>query len=199
VVVEIVNLILAKWLPIPFLAAPFIATFWVFWPISSHVGVHAIPFADFPDEPVHFIQATFFSMGSTLFSPKIIAGVLFLVGVLVANWRHAVVAVMSAMVAVALAQHVHVVGGAVNTGFIGFNAVLAGLATYALVVEDLRVALLGALLGTWLFSFVTGNAPFPALASGFVLAVWAILLLGWINPRFVGQPAPTEAEASSTG
>jgi urea transporter len=198
VVVEIVNLAMAKWLPIPFLAAPFIATFWLFWPISSHVGVHAIPLGDFPDEPVHFIQATFFSMGSTLFSPKIIAGVLFLVGVLVANWRHAVVAAMSATVAVALAQHVHVVGGAVNTGFIGFNAVLAGVATYALVAEDLRVALLGALLGTWLFSFVTRNAPVPALASGFVLAVWAILLLGWINPRFVGQTAPSETEATST-
>jgi urea transporter len=197
VVVEIVNLALAKWLPIPFLAAPFIVTFWIFWPISSRVGVHAIPLGDFPDEPVHFIQATFFSMGSTLFSPKIIAGVLFLVGVLVANWRHAVVAAVSAMVAVALAQHVHVVGGAVNTGFIGFNAVLAGIATYALVAEDLRVALLGALLSTWLFSFVTRDAPFPALASGFVLAVWAILLLGWINPRFVGKPAPSETEATS--
>lgn len=197
VVVEIVNLVLARWLPIPFLAAPFIATFWLFWPISSHVGVHAIPLGDFPDEPVHFIQASFFSMGSTLFSPKIIAGVLFLGGVLVANWRHAVVAAMSAAVAVALAQHVHVVGGAVNTGFIGFNAVLAGLATYALVAEDLRVALLGALLGTWLFSFITRNAPFPALASGFVLAVWAILLLGWLNPRFVGRPE--QAEAVPTG
>jgi urea transporter len=193
VVVEIVNLVLARWLPIPFLAAPFIATFWVFWPISSRVGVHAIPLSDFPDEPVHFIQATFFSMGSTLFSPKIVAGVLFLVGILVANWRHAVVAGMSAMVAVAMAQHVHVVGGAVNTGFIGFNAVLAGVATYALVAEDLRLALLGALLATWLFSFITRNAPFPALASGFVIAVWTILFLGWVNPRFVGRPAPAEA------
>jgi urea transporter len=155
--------------------------------------VHAIPLSDFPHEPVHFIQATFFSMGSTLFSPKIVAGVLFLVGILVANWRHAVVAAMSAMVAVALAQHVNVVGGAVNTGFIGFNAVLAGVATYALVAEDLRVALLAALLATWLFSFITRNAPFPALASGFVLAVWATMLLGWVNPRFVGRPAPAES------
>jgi urea transporter len=187
--VEMVNLVLAKWLPIPFLAAPFIVTFWVFWPIASRVGVHTIPLGDFPDEPVHYIQATFFSMGSTLFSPKIIVGLLFLIGVLVANWRHAVVAALSALMAVALAEHVHVVGGAVNTGFIGFNAVLAGLATYALVAEDLRLALLGAFLATWLFSFVTRNAPFPALASGFVLAVWGILLLGWINPRFVGKPA----------
>ena len=196
VVVEVVNLVMARWLPIPFLAAPFIVTFWLFWPVSSHVGVHAIPLGDFPDEPVHFIQATFFSMGSTLFSPKIIAGVLFLVGVLIANWRHAVVAALSAAVAVALAQHVHVVGGAINTGFIGFNAVLAGIATYALVAEDLRLAVLGALLGTWIFSFVNRSAPVPALASGFVLAVWAILLLGWINPRFAGRRTPSEAVPS---
>jgi urea transporter len=194
VVVEIVNLILAKWLPFPFLAAPFILTFWVFWPISSHVGVHAISLGAFADEPVHYIQATFFSLGSTLFSAKIVSGVLFLVGVLVSNWRHAVVAAMSGLVAVALAQHVHVVGGAVNTGFIGFNAVLAGVATYALVAQDLRLALLATFLATWLFSFVTRNAPAPALASGFVLGVWAILLLGWINPRFVGQQPPAEAE-----
>jgi urea transporter len=199
VVVEIVNLILAKWLPFPFLAAPFIATFWVFWPISSHVGVHAIPLGAFPDEPVHYIQATFFSMGSTLFSPKIIAGVLFLVGVLVANWRQAIVAASSGLVAVALAEHVHIAGGAINTGFVGFNAVLAGLATYALVAEDIRLALLAALLSTWLFSFVTRNAPFPALASGFVFAVWAILLLGWINPRFVGRSDSAETETAATG
>ena len=83
---------------------------------------------DLPDEPVHYHQSTFFSLGSTLFSPKIIVGVLFVIGVLVANWRHAVVAALSALMAAALAEHVHVVGGAVNTGFIGFNAVLAGLA-----------------------------------------------------------------------
>jgi urea transporter len=198
VVVEMVNLILAKWLPIPFLAAPFIATFWVFWPISSHVGVHAIPLGDFPDEPVHFIQAAFFSMGSTLFSPKIIAGALFLVGVLVANWRHAIVAAVGGMVAVALAQHVHVAGAAINTGFIGFNAVLAALATYALVADDLRLALLASLLATWLFSFLTRTAPFPALASGFVIAVWAILLLGWINPRFAGRTAPADSVATGS-
>jgi urea transporter len=192
VVVEVINLAMAKWLPIPFLAAPFIATFWVFWPISSHLGVHALPLGDFPDEPVHFIQATFFSMGSTLFSPKIIAGALFLVGVLVANWRHAVVAALGGMVAVAMAQHVNVAGTAINTGFIGFNAVLAALATYALVASDLRLAVLGALLATWIFSFLTRTAPFPALASGFVLAVWAILLLGWINPRFAGRSTPTD-------
>ena len=53
--------------------------------------------------------------------PKIIVGVLSLVGVLVAKWRHALVAAMSGLMAVALAEHVHVAGGAVNGGFMGFK------------------------------------------------------------------------------
>ncbi len=61
--VEMVNLVLAKWLPIPFLAAPFIVTFWVFWPIASHVGVHTIPLGDFPDEPVHYHPGHLFLPG----------------------------------------------------------------------------------------------------------------------------------------
>ena len=53
----------------------------------------------------------------------------------------------------------------INSGFIGFNAVLAAVATYELVAADLR------------------------------LTVWGIMLLGWLNPRFRPDPAPSEPEA----
>src|SRR5215472_12552864 len=42
VIVGAVSVAAAKWLPVPFLAAPFIATFWVLWPIRSGVGLTAI-------------------------------------------------------------------------------------------------------------------------------------------------------------
>jgi hypothetical protein len=37
------------------------------------------------------------------------------------------------------------------------------------------------------------NYPSPALASGFVITVWVIIFLGWLNPKFnaaapVGEP-----------
>ena len=49
---------------------------------------------------------------------------------------------------------------------------------------DLRLAILAALLGTWFFSYINRNAPVPALASGFVLAVWTVMLLDWVHRRF---------------
>jgi urea transporter len=187
VIVAVVTVVLARWLPFPFLAAPFIGCFWLLWPNDNALGLHKISLGAFPHQPVSFIPATMASMGSTLFAPIILAGVLFLLGVLVSNWRHAVIAAMGGLIAVALAVHVHVVGGAIASGFVGFNAVLAALVTYILVAEDIRLAALAALVSTWIFSYVSLNAPFPALASGFVLAVWAIMLVGWINPWFTGE------------
>jgi urea transporter len=183
----VVTVLLARWLPFPFLAAPFIAMFWLVWPFAATIGIEKIPLAAWPVQPTAVVQATFASMGSTLFAPVIRVGILFLVGVLVSNWRHALVALFGGFVAVALAVHVNVVGGAVNSGYVGFNAVLAALVVYILVAEDLRFALLGALIATWIFSFMNVHWPAPALASGFVLGVWLIMLLGWANRYFVGR------------
>jgi len=191
-VVAVVTVVLARWLPFPFLAAPFIATFWVLWPVADSVGLHKISLSAWPVEPTSYIPATMASMGSTLFSPIILAGCLFLVGVLVSNWRHAIVAAMGGLIAVSLAIHVHVVGGAIQSGYVGFNAVLSALVVYILVAEDLRLAALGAFVATWIFSFINLNAPVPALASGFVLGVWAIMLLGWLNTKFVAKPASAQ-------
>jgi len=118
-----------------------------------------------------------------------------LLGILIANWRHAVIAALGALVAVLLASHVGAPGDMINSGFIGFNAVLAAVATYELVAADLRLALLAAMASTWIFSFINRNWPSPALASGFVLTVWGIMLLGWLNSRFNPGAAPSEPEA----
>ncbi len=75
------------------------------------------------------------------------------------------------------------------------NAVLAAVATYELVAADLRLALLAAMASTWIFSFINRNWPSPALASGFVLTVWGIMLLGWLNRRFNPGATPSEPEA----
>ncbi len=193
-IVGAVTVALAKWLPIPFLAAPFIVTFWVIWPIRSSIGLSAINLGAFGDSHVRFILAIFHALGSTLFAVSTLSGVLFLLGILIANWRHAVIAILGALVAVILAAHVGAPGDMINSGFIGFNAVLAAVATYELVAADLRLALLAAMASTFIFSFVNRNWPSPALASGFVLTVWLTMLLGWLNPRFNPGAAPSEPE-----
>ena len=91
---------------------------------------------------------------------------------------------LGALLAASLAAFVGAKGAAINSGFIGFNAVLGAMATYAIVAPDLRLAALAALFATWIFGFVSRHFPAPALASGFVLTVWLIVVLGWLNAKF---------------
>ena len=195
--VAAVTVVSARWLPFPFLAAPFIAGFWLLWPVTTTIGLHEVALSAWPVQSTSYLPATIASMGSTLFAPVGWAGALFLLGVLVSNWRHAVVAAGGGLIAVALAIHVHVVGGAIKSGYVGFNAVLAALVVYIVVAPDLRLAALGAFIATWIFSYMNRSFPAPALASGFVLGVWTVMALSWLNVRFVtaratGGPSSTE-------
>ena len=188
VVTSAITVAMSKWVPFPFLAAPFILTFWSIWPLAVTLGLTKVDFGAFPVAPVAWGSGIFLStLAAALFTSGITSGILFLAGLAISNWRHAVVAVIGATIANALAAQAGVPGGPINAGLVGFNGVLAALAAYALVTADLRLALLGSLLATWFLSYVARNAPVPFLASGFVLAIWFILFLGWLNPRFVGK------------
>jgi urea transporter len=188
IVVAALNVAAARWLPFPALAAPFLATFWILWPIAGSLDLHKISLGAFPTVRIHDITAIFATAGSTVFAPTILAGAIVLAALLVANWRCAVIAAGAALIAVIFAQHSLIGGGEINSGFVGFNAVLAALATYTLVAKDLRLIILAAIVATWIFTFIAKNAAFPALASGLVFTIWGIMLAGWINPRFFAKP-----------
>lgn len=187
-VASALTVAMSKWLPIPFLAAPFILTFWLIWPLAETLGIGAIDFGAFPRIPVEFGASIIVAAGAALFVPKLITGAIFVVGIAISNWRHALVALLGAFIANALALHVGVAGGAINFGFAGFNAVLASLAAYSLIAADLRLAILASLLATWLASYIFRGVPLPVLASGFVLAIWFMVFLAWLNPRFATPP-----------
>lgn len=179
-----VAVAMSRALPFPFLAAPFILTFWAMWFIAeARPELVKLVLGPWPVEDVRWLVAVVDALGSTLFAPAVATGLLFLAGVLLSNWRHAVIAVVAALIAVSLAAHIGFAGGAINSGFVGFNAVLAALGAAA-VLNDLRLAILAAILATWFFSHINSNAPMPALASGFVLAVWCVMLLDWAHRRF---------------
>jgi len=193
IVTAAMTVAMSKWVRFPFLAAPFVLTFWAMWPLATPLGLTRVDFGTFPEAPHAWGAAIISALASALFSSGILSGVLFLAGLVVSNWRHAVVAVLGAFVANALAAQAGVAGGPINSGLVGFNGVLAALAAYVIIAADLRLAALGSLLATWLFSYVHRGAPVPALASGFVLASWLILLLGWLNPWFAGKQPKVES------
>jgi urea transporter len=198
VIVAVLAVLASRFLPFPFLAAPFIATFWVLWPIAESIGLRKVPLSEFPEAPVQIVKAAVAALGSTLFAPSVLAGILVLIALLIASVRAAVIAVFGAILGLALARHVGSPGESINSGFMGFNAVLAALGVNEVVGHDLRLIALGAIGATWIFSYLNRTAPVPALASGFVLIVWAILLLGWLNGRFFGTSATADNEAPAS-
>jgi urea transporter len=185
-----ITVIWSRWIPVPFLAAPFILTFWLAWLLSGNLGIEKVNFGAFPEMEVNWGTSILAALGSALFVPSMISGGIFLAGIALSNWRHAIVAVIGAFVANALAAQAGASGGAINFGFIGFNGVLGALAAYVLVAPDLRLVVLASVLATWLASYVyRGATVVPVLASGFVLAIWVMLLLGCLNPWFAGKAA----------
>jgi urea transporter len=194
IVAAAVTVAMSKWVRFPFLAAPFILTFWALWPLAGTLGLTPVDFGAFPAMPVMFGKSIIAALGSALFVPSLISGLIFLAGIAISNWRHAIIALLGAFIANALAVQAGAVGGSINFGFVGFNGVLAALAGYSLILADLRMAIFASLLATWLASYVYRGFPAPVLASGFVLAVWLIIFLGWLNPRFSGEKTPGEAK-----
>ena len=187
IITAAVSVLMARILPFPFLAAPFILTFWGVWYFADGFHLAKVDFGDFADNPVLWGEAILSTFGAALFAANPLSGAILLAGILVSNWRHAVVAVLGALTATALAAHGGAAGDAINLGFAGFNGVLAALAVYALIAPDLRLVALASVLATWLFSFVNRSGSVPVLASGFVLAIWIILLLGRVSPWFAGE------------
>jgi urea transporter len=122
------------------------------WPFAEYLGLAKVEFGAFADAPLVWGAAAISTFGFALFAPGIFSGLLFLAGLLISNWRHAIVAALGAITAIALAKQAGAPGTAINSGFIGFNGVLAALAAYIVVAADLRLVALGALLSTWLAS-----------------------------------------------
>jgi len=183
-ITAIVAHIMIKLLPMPVLAAPFLLTFWLFWPIAGQLGLNKLDFPPFVDEDVRYIGATMSAMGATLFAGTVLAGSLFLLGLLISNWRHAVLAFTAALIAHTIAVWWVVPGQEINSGLAGFNAVLAAVAIYALVETDIRLALLGSIVASAALPLFTRLHLIP-LAGGFVATTWVVIFIGWFQARYV--------------
>ncbi len=186
--------ILVVMLPFPITALPFVLIFWVMSAIAPNldvlqpVGFEAMPTANF-----HPLTAVMLSFGEALFSPSLISGSLFLLGLLVSNWRHAVIAFLGATIGTLVSYYYGGAGAAsADNGLYGFNGVLAAVAVYVICGERLQLALLAALLATVLtplFSLL----GLQFLSAPFVFSVLLLVALGWIDDRGF-RPKSREAD-----
>lgn len=184
-------------LPFPILVLPFLIVFWILWAVEPHVALlRPATFAAAPDTAIHPIVAVLLGLGQTLFSPNVWSGLLFLGGVLVSNWRHALLALAGAVVGTGVSYHYSRQAdlAGIDMGLYGFNGVLAAVAVYLFCGGHLRLSILGALIATILVSVVP-EFGVQAVSAPYALATWVMLALGWIDEKWF---APSPA-ASLTG
>lgn len=183
-------------LPFPVLALPFLLIFWGLYALAPEVDVlRPISPGDLPHTTFHPLTAVVFGLGQALFAASHWSGILFLIGMLLSNWRHAVIAVIGAAIGTAVSYYYRDVDPAsVNLGLYGFNGVLTAVSVYVVCGKKLRLAVLGALLATILMPAIA-DLNVQVLSAPFVFTTWLILGLGWVEDRWFGG-AP---ESGSSG
>jgi len=188
-------------LPFPTLVLPFLITFWVLSAWAPALGVlRPIAFAPASATAVHPVEAVLLGLGQTMFSPDPWSGLLFLTGVLLSNWRHALLAVLGSAIGttVSLYNREVVDLAGIDLGLYGFNGVLAAVSVFVFCGEKLRLAILGALVATILVPVIPAFGV-TTLAAPFVLTTWTMLALGWIEERWVAVPAPGPSSRAQLG
>lgn len=178
-------------LPFPILSLPYLIIFWVLHGLAPYSDVlQPIKFGTLNPATFHPLVAVLHSLGQAVFSPTIASGLLLFCGLLVSNKRHAVIALIGALIATVVSYYYRDVDPAsVNLGLYGFNGVLAAVSVFAVCGGKLRLAVLGALLATILMPLIA-DFGVQTLSAPFVLTTWLMLALGWIEDRFA---APTES------
>jgi urea transporter len=188
-------------LPFPTLALPFLIIFWVLFALAPKLGVlQPIVFGPAEHTAIQPFRAVLSGLGEAIFSPNIWSGLLFLVGVLLSDWRHGLLAFFGAVIGTVVSYyHREVVDSAgINLGLYGFNGVLTAISVFVFCGGKLRLAILGAILATMLTPAIL-DFGVQALSAPFVLTTWLMLGLGWVeNNWFVPPPAPTSPAAPAS-
>jgi urea transporter len=191
--------------PFPTYTTPFVVTTWVVHALGKAMGaapVEGYP-ALLPNPPLPFaLEAVAHGIGQVIFQGSLWAGLLFLIGIAISNWRHAAWVLAGSIVGALLASHHatqtmraidperlvdRALFGNIALGLYGFNATLAPVALYLW-----RRSLIPPLLGMLLTVPITELVPrlgVPALTAPFVLATWVVLALGWLERRYLAEPA----------
>lgn len=191
------------YVPFPTYTTPFIVTTWVVHALGKAMGAVAV--VDYPtlipDPQLPFVvQAVTHGVGQVMFQGSLWTGLLFLLGIAIGNRQHAALVLAGSIVGM-LAAWFHAAEAtraldperlvdrnlleSVALGLYGYNATLAPVALY-LWRKSLIPSLLGMLLTVPLADLVP-KLGLPALTAPFVLATWLVLLLAWVEVKYLGK------------
>jgi len=179
VVSTFVTYLMRTYLKFPTYTAPFIVVTWLIIIIAHAIAGTAIDVkpAAGPDTPVGFITAVLRGPAEVIFGANIWTGILFLVGIAISNWRHAVCAIVGTVLGTLLAIYHNDPATTISLGIYGYNASLAAMAVY-LWRRSVLIPILAALVSVPLTEFFPGGLGIPALTAPFVAASWIVIAVG---------------------
>jgi urea transporter len=182
-----VTRLMRRYLPFPTYTLPFIVTTWALYFLGTALGATGVEAG--PRITANFIEATAHGIGQVMFQASIWTGLLFLVGIALNDWEHAIWVVLASLLGMLVGVYHHDSPQEVAAlGLYGYNATLAAVALFLW-----RRSLIPPLMGILLSVPITEYFPMlglKTLTAPFVLATWLVLALIWVEGRLLRPPAP---------
>lgn len=185
-----------QFVPFPTYTTPFVVTTWAIYFLGQAMRLAPVEPGPPPEVAARYFDAVAHGIGQVMFQGNFWTGLFFLVGIAISDWRHAAWVFTGSVMGMAMASY-HVTPTiraldverlvemaqveVIALGLYGYNATLAAVALY-LWRRSLIPPLLGILLSVPIAEIVP-QFGLPALTAPFVLATWAVLLLGWIETK----------------
>lgn len=184
-----VTYLMRGFLPFPTYTAPFVVTTWLLLIVAHGIAGTAIDVMPAPPEhtPSGFVASVMAGAAEVMFGATIVTGILFLAGISLCTWRHAVLGLVGSIVGTLLALYHNDPSSTVHLGIYGYNAVLAPIAVY-LWGKSFLIAILAAMISVPLTEFFPSWMGIPALTAPFVAASWIVIAVGQIDALFLAEP-----------
>jgi urea transporter len=167
--------VLRRFVPIPTYTSAFILVTWGLYFLAKSLGMSQVG-SDGPPIAPGLAAAVARGIGQVMFQGSVWTGILFLVGIAISDWQHAILVVVGSVLGMAIGAYHHDSSAEIAAlGIFGYNATLAAVALYLN-----RRSLLGPLLGIMISVPLIELFPLlglPALTAPFVLATWLVLML----------------------
>jgi urea transporter len=202
--------LLGTW-EVPALTAPFVLTTWIFMVAAwTFGGLHATKFLPTPAVPAirqveaafdltTVWQSLFMGVGEVMFQLHWIAGVIFLIGIVINSRISFAFALTGSAVGIIVGLLMGADRGMISAGLYGFNPVLTGIALggffYVLDWKSALYALFGMIITTIAMGALVGAlAPIgmPALTWPFIMTTWFFIFAKTLFTRLHAVP-PAQA------
>lgn len=174
----------------PALTAPFVSATWL--TILILVFVFNVELSVPPAAPANsfsLLQASIHSFGQVMFQESMVAGACILLAVFINNRLMAAYAAYAAVLSSLIGQLFLDPIFDINSGLIGYNAILCAIALTGTKPSDFAWITLAVILSTVLNSALATAGLIP-LTAAFILVTWLVLHLKKAQRPLIGQNCP---------